>query len=385
MRVTSQMMLSRYKRDVNDAYASMNKAMAHAYNYRSFDLPSDNPLAAAQTFQIHTQMSQNSDYAQNISNVKGALDSGDQILMNVVSQLTNASGKITAAVTDSTNASGRSTYANQLVYIRDDIIAQLNSKYGDNYLFGGSGADSVPFELVKSTADDSDPATDKLYYRGVNVDTGLTKSEETEAAGYQSVLDDPASTDDQKSTAQTNLDTLTAAGSDRLKNLASDTVYVDIGLGMSQNSDGSVNTQSVFNRAMPGLSYLGFGTDSNGTPQNICSLLSKIAGVLQGSSGETIMIAAEKDKIAAYEASFDVSQDTCISAQTSLGNRISFLNSTADYISGQSLTLSEQDDSVEYVSPYDAIEEYYNQMYCYNASLKVGSQILQQSLMDYLK
>lgn len=383
MRVTSQMMLARYQRDVNDAYASMNKAMAHAYNYRSFDLPSDDPLAAAQTFQIHTQMSQNGDYAQNISNVKGAMNSGDQILLNVVSLLTDANGKVTAAVTDSTNADGRTTYASQLVYLRDNIISQLNTKYADNYLFGGSGSGSKPFELVKSA--DNSPADDKLYYRGVNVDTGLKQDEETTAAGYQAIIDDTSASDEDRAAAQTSLDALNKTGSDRLTALSSDPVYVDIGLGMSQNADGSVNVQSVFDKSMPGLSYLGSGTDADGLPQNVCSLLSKMAGVLQGSANEATLSAAEKDEIAKYQNAFGEAQDTCVAGQTGLGSRITFLGSTSDYISDQSLNLADQDDNVEFVSPYDAIEEFYNQMYCYNAALKVGGQILQQSLMDYLK
>lgn len=355
------MMLSHYTRDVNDAYASMNKSMAHAYNYRAFDLPSDDPLAAAQTFQLHTQMSQNSDYSQNISNVNGALSSGDQVLLNVVSLLKNVDGSVSAATTDTTNASGRGTYADQLVYLRDNVISQLNTKYADSYLFSGSGSGGQPFTLVKSTT--NSPADDKLYYRGVNVDTGLTQDEEKT----------PLTPDLQKT------------GEARLKSLSEDPVYVDIGLGLTQNADDSVNTQGVFNKSMPGLSYLGSGTDADGTPKNVCSLLSKMAGLLKNSTGEEKLTADEQSQMTKYVSAFDTAQDVCVAGQTNLGSRISFLKSTSGYISNQSLNLSEQDNNVEFVSPYDAIEEFYSQMYCYNAALKVGSQILQQSLMDYLK
>ena len=371
MRVTSQMMLSRYTRDVNDAYASMNKSMAHAYNYRSFDLPSDDPLAAAQTFQLHTQISQNSDYSQNISNVKGALSSGDQILLNVVSLLKDVDSKVSAATTDTTNASGRGTYADQLVYLRDNVISQLNTKYADSYLFSGSGSGGQPFTLVKSTT--NSPADDKLYYRGVNVDTGLTQKEEKEI------------TDGTIQAGTKTFTDLQSTGETRLKSLSEDPVYVDIGLGLTQNTDGSVNTQGVFNKSMPGLSYLGSGTDTDGTPKNVCSLLSKMAGVLKNSTGEEKLTTAEQSEMTKYVSAFDTAQNVCISGQTNLGSRISFLTSTSGYISNQSLNLSEQDNNVEFVSPYDAIEEFYSQMYCYNAAIKVGSQILQQSLMDYLK
>ncbi len=192
MRITSQMMLSRYKSDVSDAYASMNKAMRHAFNYRSFDLPSDDPLAASQTFEIHSEMSANDDYNQNISSINGQLTDGEKILQSIDSMLTTANGKVTTAEDGGTNGSGRDTNANNLLDIRDNIVAQLNTKYADSYIFSGTGSGSQPFELVKDTNQpEHHPENDKLYYRGVNVDTGLTKAEETTAAGYIDTINDP--------------------------------------------------------------------------------------------------------------------------------------------------------------------------------------------------
>jgi flagellin-like hook-associated protein FlgL len=94
---------------------------------------------------------------------------------------------------------------------------------------------------------------------------------------------------------------------------------------------------------------------------------------------------SELKTIEKYTDVFDKSQDAFEAGQSKVGNNIKFLDSTSDYLSDLKLNLADKDNDVEYVNPYDAIEEYYSQMYCYNASLKVGSQILQQSLMDYLK
>jgi hypothetical protein len=89
------MMLSQYKSDVNDAYATMTKAMRHAYNYRAFDRPSDDPLAAAQTSDVHWQMSLNDDYSSNITNLKGVANTGEKLLQNVDGLLTEANGSTT--------------------------------------------------------------------------------------------------------------------------------------------------------------------------------------------------------------------------------------------------------------------------------------------------
>lgn len=382
MRVTSQMMLSQYKSDVNDAYATMTKAMRHAYNYRAFDRPSDDPLAAAQTSDVHWQMSLNDDYSSNITNLKGVANTGEKLLQNVDGLLTEANGSTTLkAINGTMNAENRKTLATQLLSIRNDIVSQMNTKYADSYIFSGTGSTS-PFELVK--VDEDHPGNDKLYYRGVNVDTGLTKDEETKAADYTKTINDPGKSAADKATAQTALDGLNTAGTARLKTLAGENNYIDIGLGLTVNN-GKVDSQSAYDSAMTGISFLGYGTDSNGTPQNVCSLLSKISDALKSSSGEKLLNDSELKTIKKYTDVFDKSQDAFEAGQSKVGNNIKFLDSTSDYLSDLKLNLADKDDNVEYVNPYDAIEEFYSQMYCYNASLKVGSQILQQSLMDYLK
>lgn len=351
MRITPQMMLSRYKSDVSDAYASLAKAMRHAYDYRAFDRPSDDPLAATQTFDIHWQTDLNSDYAANISNLQGEANTADKILMNVESILTQANSTTALkSINGDINAENRGNLANQLLSYRDSIIAQMNTKYADNYLFSGSGG-TTPFQLVKDPG--GDPSKDKLYYRGVDVDTGKMKD---------------------GSTPTVNLD-----------QLAGEKVYVDIGLGMTV-TNGVVDEQSAYNKAMTGISYLGYGQNSDGIPNNLCSILSKVAGILKGSTNETTLSKSELAQITQYTDAFSVSHDHLISGQSQLGNNIkNVLNSTSSYISQMNDSLTEKDDKVEYVDYTDAIEDYYRQLYCYNASLKVGEQVVQQSLIDYLK
>ncbi len=83
------------------------------------------------------------------------------------------------------------------------------------------------------------------------------------------------------------MNTLNATGAKRLTDLTNDPVLVDIGLGMGVDpSTGKIDPQSAFNKSMPGISFIGSGKDANGTPQNVCSLLTQVAGVLKTSKGE---------------------------------------------------------------------------------------------------
>ena len=346
MRITSQMMLSNYKSDVSDAFASLNTAMRHAYDYRAFDRPSDDPLAASQTFDIHFQMDENADYSDNINNLQGTAASADKILQNIWDTVSEAdSHEIKQALDGTMNGSNRGILADHLLSLRDDIVSQMNTKYGDSYIFGGSNQTQPPFEMVN----------DQLYYRGVNVDTGKLKD------GTDSAV---------------SLDTL--ADPDK------DMTYVDIGLGLNFTDDGKINSQSVFNSSMPAISYLGYGGGAD-SPKNICSVLTELSTTLKATSNTDKLGDTDRAKLSGYATTLKDDENRLLAGQANLGSKTQFLNSIASYTADEKLSLSQKDNNVEYMDCTDAIETYYSQLYCYNASLKVGGQILQQSLMDYLK
>lgn len=344
IRITNHMMMNNYAKGVSDAFASANKAMEHAIDYRRFDEPSDDPLAASQTFDVHWMLSLNDNYSTNVSNLTGIITTADKLLQNVDALLTNAdTGNVLQSINGTMNSDNRKIVADQLINIRNEIVSQMNSQYAGGYMFGGSNDTDTPFKMVG----------DQLYYRGVNVDTGKLES-------------DPSKTFD-------------------LDKLANETTYVDIGLGMKYNDDDTIDPQSVFNSSMPGIAYLGYGTDSNGNPKNVCSLLTKISDTLNSVSGSEMLSTADLDKITSYINTFRESHEKLRGGQAAIGQKLQFLDSTSHYISQVNLNLKEKDNEVEYLSPYDAIGTFYSQKYCYEASLKVGAQILQQSLMDYLK
>lgn len=343
------MMMDSYRNDVGDAFASMDKAMQRTIDYRKFERPSDDPLSASQTFDVHWQMRMNDNYATNITDLQGNITTAEKILQNVDTLLTNADNNDRLkAVNGDMNSDNRKVLADQLTQMRDEIVSQMNSTYSGNYLFGGSNNTDAPFRIVHDSK-----LGDQLYYRGINVDTGKL----ADGSAPKVSLDE----------------------------LMKDKSYIDIGLGMKVNSDGSIDPQSAFNSSMPGIAYLGYGTDASGNPKNVCSLLTKIAGVLQSSSNETSLSTSELNTIQNYVDTYRTSHTGLQNGQAEIGQRLQFLDGTSNYITDVDLNLQSKDNEVEFVSPYDAIKSFYSQSYCYSAALKVGSQVLQQSLMDYLK
>ncbi|MFU0831623.1 MAG: Flagellin [Oscillospiraceae bacterium] len=165
MRITTKMISSQYYSNLNSVTNQLNKSATTAYDFRAFEKPSENPFLAGQTFQVRRQMALNDNYASNIENLMGAASSADSILQNVSQILTRAnSSEVLAGINGTYNQSDRDVIADQLLAMRDAIIADMNAQYGNRYLFAGAGGSKdAPF----SVDDDGN-----LLYRGINVNTG---------------------------------------------------------------------------------------------------------------------------------------------------------------------------------------------------------------------
>ena len=166
-----------------------------------------------------------------------------------------------------------------------------------------------------------------------------------------------------------------------LKDLANEKVYVDIGLGMTQNEDGSLNEQSAYNTASPGISFLGYGHNDDGVNENMYSLLTDMASTLKDTSlsGQDLI-----DTMDPLSNSFTDSLNNMYSQHSKLGTDMKSLETTQTYLSGLNTNLVTEESAIANVSPFTAITDWSQQVYFYQAALQVGTQLLQPSLIDYM-
>lgn len=186
MRITSGMISSQYTNDLNQATYQLNKAATTAYDYRSFEKPSENPFLAGQTFQVRRQLALNEDYSSNIESVEGAASSAESTLSTVYSVLTNAKTSVLAGITSTSSQSDRDTYAQELESMQEEIISDMNAQYGNRYLFSGAGGyGNAPFSV---------DSNGNLLYRGINVDTGENTNGASATVSYDYTDADNATT-----------------------------------------------------------------------------------------------------------------------------------------------------------------------------------------------
>ena len=164
MRITMGMVMSQYNKNLNRSLNSLNEANLREITLRKFNKASEDPFSASKAYRLRREYLSNESYQSDLS------DAADQILLahttiqDVNKTLTEAgSGDCLQAISDTTSDTGRSAIAKTLRGLQQTLLSQLNTQFGDKYIFGGSNTSSVPFTVGSNG---------NLLYRGIDVDTG---------------------------------------------------------------------------------------------------------------------------------------------------------------------------------------------------------------------
>lgn len=170
----------------------------------------------------------------------------------------------------------------------------------------------------------------------------------------------------------------------KLKMMAEEEVNIDVGMGM-QEIDGKIVDGSVFNTALPGIKMLGFGVDKDGDPLNIVVLQQRLGEIFKN-CGEDGSFHPPEDEAVSLRLmdKLKAAQAKTTSEYVELDTKAKYLQTNSERLSEQKNTLNEQVLDIEQVDLADAISTFSWDLYCYNAALKIGNQLLSQSLIDYM-
>ena len=172
-----------------------------------------------------------------------------------------------------------------------------------------------------------------------------------------------------------------AASYATLEQMANEATYMDIGLGM-QERDGELVTGSAFNSAVSGLEFLGYGKDNN-----LVMIIHELGTIFSNADPDTGAYADgttdEKrvgDLLNSLHNAIRYSQDQ----HTQLSADAKYLKTNLDQLKTVKNELDEQIVETEDLDMAEAITNMTWAQYCYNAALRIGNNILSQSLIDYM-
>jgi flagellar hook-associated protein 3 FlgL len=124
-----------------------NTALQQMSSGKRVNVPSDDPLAAAQMVGNQDQSNRADQYLQNIDTLTSQLQTADTAIGSAVAAITQA---ITLGVQGSTgtlSAANRQQIVQNLLGIQSQLVQLANTSVGGSYLFGGTASTAPPYTL----------------------------------------------------------------------------------------------------------------------------------------------------------------------------------------------------------------------------------------------
>lgn len=135
---------------LNDLYQSQAQEQTYIEELatgRQVNLPSDNPVAAAEDVENQAYQSQNDQYVQNTTNLEGMFQTADSALSSVVTALNQAITLGTQGANGTLTSAQQQTIAQQVQAIQSQVVQLANTSYEGSYVFGGTATQTAPFAL----------------------------------------------------------------------------------------------------------------------------------------------------------------------------------------------------------------------------------------------
>lgn len=369
IRVTTSGIIRNYKSSLMRASNNSNAARNKVLTQRNFISYAEDPAAATQSFKLRRAFSRTNDQLTNTNSLVNKFQSAWDAVNTVKSDLTEKLGKVTAneGNTDTAGA-GRQPLGQVLANAAKSIVQTMNCQYGDEFIFSGSDGHTVPFTWGENG---------ELLYRGISVDSG---SFTDLPKGTPPVPKDVTATSEWGQYYANNPDFA------KLVSMSYESSYLDVGAGLTEDQNGDLISSSAFDSALSGIDILGFGFDEDGDPKNAASLMMKLSDIYSRcdpDSGE-YETAADKEVANRLTGKINDALSALTTKWTELDGEAKYLATNKERLKDSASNLNEQILSIEQCNLADAITDFSWAQYCYNAALKVGNDILSQSLIDYM-
>jgi len=324
MRVSNKMMSRQFLSNLNKLYNDMAYSHKQVSTGKAFFKISDDPINAVKSMDIKSELQRADLYESNIKEAVTVLDEQEVAISHISDSLVDVEEVLQQALNETYNENDKESMAKVVDATKDNIIALLNKDYAGKYLFGGYNTSSTP--ITKGGVDGDG---DNIYnYNSYDIKA---------------------------------LPTATDAGGNSIEDLL-------FGQTMEYNT-GKGTRMDV---SLPAIEILGTGDE------NLLKLLDDISDKLKGDTGVTDSLNDQLGKVTDF---FDKLQVT----RSSVGAKISNLNMLEDQIFEDKNNLEELQSKVSEIDIEEAIIDYQTNQMVYNAALKVGANIIQPTLVDFLR
>lgn len=386
-RITYGMINANVQRGIQANAQRVDQSMTQLSTGKSIRRPSDDPVGASMALQLRTQLSKNDQYFRNMEDGLGWLSTTETSMGTGNGALQRARELAIQGANDTYGAKERAYQRNEVRGVLEEIVSIANTNFKGDYIFSGTQTQVPPFslekgtDLVRNVADANGralaavPATLQLF--------DVSRTDSTTASGNPAAtLVIPGSLVVSGLNEGTDYVVDYTAGTITFQTPAAQALAAGTGIAMSfervrrteLDLSGTVQRE-VQQDTIAQINVnadQAFGTEAQGTA------FSAIIGLMQGlhvNSGAEIRDSLQP---------LDDSMARFLSAQTLAGSRTNRLQFTETQNRDDKVVLTAESSRIEDVDFAQVISEFQNRQQVYQASIQVGSKIIQPTLADYL-
>lgn len=374
MRVVNSTTYRNFTTSVNDVHSKLNKAMNKVSSGNAYESAAENSLAYYQGQKLDSQYQDLLTKQTLITDVKARIDQQSTGAYSIQTTLNEAKTKLQYIRSGTNNNSSQvTTIRNDLLQKEQSIVNDLNGKYQNFYIFGGNDVSTSPFSL----SEDGRTLTYSHQFPGDADVTEIKLQLNEDGSGFKFNDDDM----------------------DKILNAMLEEGRVDVGYGSIENTATLMNTYTSGLNVLIGLTSdtLKSLVDSKGEGAAKALIQERlntspiavignavIACDTYTSSDDSKAIEDFTETIGTLIDKASESSDIISTIYSDFGNKYSLLEDLDEKLGKSMDSLTEQYTELLGADTYEAITEMYSYQYSYNAALKMGSQMMQSSLFDYL-
>lgn len=407
MRVTARTYYQDYAKSVNDLHTKLNKSMEQVGNGRKFNEAKEDPIAYYAGKRIENQHSDAEAKKTIIDDVKNRLYQQEKGALSIQDDMRTVNTKVVNLKNDTTNANASTveTFESEFTQRLHSVVNTLNSQYDNFYVYGGNDMTTVPFSL-KEDLDGAPPSVTLTYshkFPGDEKATELNIKYSYDGTNYKNEFSGKAS----DGTALGEGDTLklilsamreqgkmsTGYGSLRDRSTLLDTYTGGLNMitGLSSDTLKGLSDTDAINRIKGASNGGPVVAEEDSLMNSPVALLSKsvltthnyVKALKTNTNVSTAKERFHKD-LSDFINQNDDSESRVSDTYRVLGIKYAALEATQSKLDITMDTLQAEYSSKLAIDPYDAVVKMYSYQYSFNAAMKVGANIMQSSLFDFV-
>ena len=174
MRITNNIIVQRQLAGLQSNLAAIDNAQSQVSSGKKVQVASDDPAAASGIMTAATMLRAIKQYRTNVNSATDRVNAEDSTLQQLTDLMTRAQEISIQEASDTASPETRQAAASEAQGILDSAVQLANTKFGDEFLFGGDNSTIAPFTVSGTGAAASYTTTSAGGNRVVSISDGQT-------------------------------------------------------------------------------------------------------------------------------------------------------------------------------------------------------------------